>query len=98
MGNEKELQNVVIEQAAERTQGIIDSVENLRRETGGINNPEITLPEIFELPNHEVISPLVSALNIPQIYDEEKNGDVNKSKTWKDITDKRKQDKGGKKK
>lgn len=98
MGNEKET-IVVKEQAIEREQKIIRSIENLRQETSGNDSLQTTpLVEILNQPQHRAqTTPIIPAFNNNHIINEGgKKSSTDDSKMWKEETDKRIQKKSRK--
>ncbi|OGD85864.1 hypothetical protein A2Z23_00860 [Candidatus Curtissbacteria bacterium RBG_16_39_7] len=94
MGYEKEV-TTVKEQAAEREQALVGSIERLRQETGGKNIPETQISEILSSPQHEIETPpVIQTIYSAEILNQgDKKGGTDDSKTWKEATDKRKSDK-----
>jgi hypothetical protein len=97
MGNEKEV-TAVKEQAAEREKALRGLAERLRQETDGIHIPEIPIADVLNLPQHEAqTSPIIQTTDNPITNKGGEQGSTDKSSTWKEATEKRKQDKEAKK-
>jgi len=94
MGSEKEI-NTVKEQAVKREIEIMGSIERLRQETESNRNySEIPISNVLNQPQQktQVYTPVNSEIN-SKVFNVSNKKEIDDSKTWKEIVDKRKSDK-----